>query len=201
VVASADTGVEWTHPALKPHYRGWNGVTASHDRNWHDSIAPNAVPLDDHNHGTHTTGTMVGDDGGVNRIGVAPGAQWIACRNMDHGVGTPGRYIECSEFGFLFVSLRGDPAIDAPGAGHHQQLLGLPSWRCNPTRSKESSTLRAAGSGGRVRGKPSPGAGSIGAPAIYDRLVLRWRDRCGRRHRGLQQPWSGHGRRLAPPEA
>ena len=25
VVASADTGVRWTHNALKPHYRGWDG--------------------------------------------------------------------------------------------------------------------------------------------------------------------------------
>src|SRR6266567_6180810 len=28
VVASADTGVRWTHNALKPHYRGWDGVNA-----------------------------------------------------------------------------------------------------------------------------------------------------------------------------
>ena len=40
---------------------------------------------DDNDHGTHTTGTMVGDDGLGNRIGVAPGARWIACRNMDRG--------------------------------------------------------------------------------------------------------------------
>jgi len=26
VVASADTGQRWTHNALKPHYRGWNGT-------------------------------------------------------------------------------------------------------------------------------------------------------------------------------
>ncbi len=38
VVASADTGVRWTHNALKPHYRGWDGVAANHDYNWHDSI-------------------------------------------------------------------------------------------------------------------------------------------------------------------
>src|SRR6266403_5640002 len=30
VVASADTGVRWTHNALKPHYRRWDGVTADH---------------------------------------------------------------------------------------------------------------------------------------------------------------------------
>src|SRR5947199_410040 len=38
VIASADTGVRWTHNALKPHYRGWDGVTANHNYNCHDSI-------------------------------------------------------------------------------------------------------------------------------------------------------------------
>jgi serine protease AprX len=38
VVGSADTGQHWMHNALKPHYRGWDGVTADHDYNWHDSI-------------------------------------------------------------------------------------------------------------------------------------------------------------------
>src|SRR5439155_5148813 len=38
VVGSADTGQRWTHNALKPHYRGWNGVVADHNYNWHDSI-------------------------------------------------------------------------------------------------------------------------------------------------------------------
>src|SRR4029077_9075559 len=37
-VAGADTGQRWTHNALKPHYRGWDGQNADHDYNWHDSI-------------------------------------------------------------------------------------------------------------------------------------------------------------------
>src|SRR6266700_1020336 len=65
VVASADTGVRWTHDALKPHYRGWNGQNANHNFNWHDSIhsgggvcGPNSLfPCDDFFHGSHTTGT------------------------------------------------------------------------------------------------------------------------------------------------
>ena len=35
-------------------------------------------PCDTNGHGTHTMGTMVGDDGAANQIGVAPGAKWIA---------------------------------------------------------------------------------------------------------------------------
>ena len=107
VVASADTGVRWTHNALKPHYRGWDGVNANHNFNWHDSIHDSVgnpcgndsqQPCDDFFHGSHTTGTAIGDDGGTNQIGMAPGAKWIACRNMDQGDGTPARYIECMEF-------------------------------------------------------------------------------------------------------
>jgi serine protease AprX len=83
VVASADTGVRWTHNALKPHYRGWDGQNADHDYNWHDSVHDGPAnpcgfnspfPCDDQAHGTHTTGTMVGDDGQGNQIGMAPGA-------------------------------------------------------------------------------------------------------------------------------
>src|SRR4029079_14411839 len=38
VVGGADTGVKWDHAALKNQYRGWNGATANHNFNWHDSI-------------------------------------------------------------------------------------------------------------------------------------------------------------------
>ena len=107
VVASADTGVRWTHNALKPHYRGWDGVNANHNYNWHDAIHSGSgnpcgfdtqQPCDDFGHGSHTTGTMIGDDGMGNQIGMAPGAKWIGCRNMENGNGTPARYIECMEW-------------------------------------------------------------------------------------------------------
>ncbi|HEY3037265.1 MAG TPA: S8 family serine peptidase [Pyrinomonadaceae bacterium] len=106
VVANEDTGMRWTHNALKPQYRGWNGAVADHNFNWHDSIhsgggscGANAVaPCDDNGHGTHTTGTTIGDDGAGNQIGVAPGAKWIGCRNMDQGNGTPATYTECFQF-------------------------------------------------------------------------------------------------------
>src|SRR5262245_32095543 len=103
VVGGQDTGYDWDHPALKNKYRGWDGAEADHDYNWHDSIhsgggvcgADSDEPCDDDSHGTHTMGTMVGDDGGSNQIGVAPDAKWIGCRNMDQGAGTPQTYSEC----------------------------------------------------------------------------------------------------------
>ncbi|HTD53405.1 MAG TPA: S8 family serine peptidase, partial [Thermoanaerobaculia bacterium] len=108
VIGMADTGFTWTHPALKPHYRGFDGMNVSHDYNWHDAIhdarmgnpcGSNApAPCDDDSHGTATASLAVGDDGAGNQIGAAPGARFIGCRNMDEGDGTPARYTECFQF-------------------------------------------------------------------------------------------------------
>src|SRR5256884_515026 len=136
VIAGADTGIRWTHNALKPHYRGWDGVNANHNQNWHDSIHDSIgnpcgndspEPCDDFFHGSHTIGTAIGDDGGTNQIGMAPGAKWIGCRNMDQGDGTPARYIECMEFFLAPYPLNctpneGDPAL-APD-------ITTNSWGC-----------------------------------------------------------------------
>src|SRR5690606_33582570 len=91
VIAGQDTGIRWTHNAIKAKYRGWNGSSADHNHNWHDAIhvtgsscgADAMAPCDDNGHGSHTIGTMLGDDGGSNQVGVAPGARWIGCRNMN----------------------------------------------------------------------------------------------------------------------
>jgi serine protease AprX len=107
VIGGEDTGYQWDHPALKSHYRGWNGSVANHNYNWHDAIHDSSgnpcgnntqAPCDDYGHGTHTAGTFAGDDGATHQIGVAPGAKWIGCRNMDDGNGTPARYIECMQW-------------------------------------------------------------------------------------------------------
>ena len=88
VVANIDTGVKFDHAALVNQYRGNNGGSFSHSTSWFDpsSVCPNpAVPCDNHNHGSHTMGTIVGDDGATNQIGVAPGAKWIACKGCESG--------------------------------------------------------------------------------------------------------------------
>jgi subtilisin family serine protease len=86
VVANVDSGVQFDHPALVRSYRGNNGDgTFTHDHNWIDprGDCDTAAPCDKHGHGTHTMGTVAGDDGEGTRIGVAPGVKWIA------GVGCP----------------------------------------------------------------------------------------------------------------
>ncbi len=128
VLAGQDTGYAWQHPALLAKYRGWDGQSASHDYNWHDAIHENhpktgsgnpcgfdaVEPCDDYGHGTHTMGTMVGDDGAGNQIGVAPGAQWIGCRNMEEGWGSPASYIECFEFFLAPYPIGGGPSNGDP---------------------------------------------------------------------------------------
>ena len=100
VVAVADTGLTWDHPALRDRYRGFDGSSVSHDYNWHDAIhatdpgdpcgADSAAPCDDDGfgHGTACAGIIAGNDG-ENQVGVAPEARLIACRNMALGVGSP----------------------------------------------------------------------------------------------------------------
>jgi len=143
VVGDLDTGERWTHNALRPKYRGWNGSSANHNYNWHDAIhsgggscgANTQAPCDDSGHGTHTAGTMVGDDGAGNQVGVAPGARWIGCRNMNVGVGTPATYTECFQFTIAPTDLAGnnpDPTL-------RPHVLNN-SWGC-PT--SEGCTTRA----------------------------------------------------------
>jgi serine protease AprX len=120
VIGGQDTGYQWEHEALKDHYRGWdaNTDTADHNHNWHDAIHPGDLenscgyntlaPCDDYGHGTHTMGTMLGEDpAGAHQIGMAPGARWIGCRNMDKGVGSPASYSECFQWFIAPTDLNG----------------------------------------------------------------------------------------------
>jgi serine protease AprX len=155
VVAGQDTGYQWDHPALKEQYRGWNGTSADHDYNWHDAIHGNnphtlpgnpcgfdsVVPCDDDGHGTHTMGTIVGDDGGENRIGMAPGAQWIACRNMEEEYGTPATYVECFEFFLAPYPVGGTYIHGNPDLAPH---VVNNSWHCPPIEGCVPDTLDQA---------------------------------------------------------
>ena len=183
VVGGQDTGYEWTHSALQAKYRGWDGATADHNYNWHDAIhqligggsnpcgldAP--APCDDDDHGTHTMGTMVGDDGGTNQIGVAPGARWVGCRNMERGNGTLSTYIECFEWFTAPTDLNGlnpDPS-KSPHVINN-------SWSCPTTEGCNTTNfgdmeaalnaLRAAGTVVVVSaGNLGSGCSTVNTPA------------------------------------
>jgi serine protease AprX len=159
VVGSADSGVRWTHNALKPHYRGWDGLTANHDYNWHDAIHDSVgdpcgndspEPCDARGHGSHTTGTMIGDDGAGNQIGMAPGAKWIACRMIDAmDSTTPAICIECMEFFLAPYPVGGDPSQGNPTLAPD---ITNNSWHCPPELGCSPDTLQAAVEAQRAAG-------------------------------------------------
>lgn len=182
VIAGQDTGYDWDHPALINHYRGWDGSAATHDYNWHDSIHDasgnpcgndSPQPCDDHGHGTHTAGTFAGSDGGSNQIGVAPGAKWIGCRNMNSGDGTPARYIECMEFFLAPTDLAGQNANPDLAPDVINNSWGCPdSEGCTPADILETAVDNLVAGGIMFvasAGNDGSGCSSIlTPPAIYD---------------------------------
>jgi len=189
VVAGQDTGYDWDHPALINQYRGYNGATSTHDYNWHDAVHSDdphtspgnpcgfdsPAPCDDDGHGTHTMGTIVGDDGAGSQIGVAPGARWIGCRNMEQGWGTPATYAECFEFFLAPYPLGGDPFIDGrPDLAPH---VISNSWACPSSEGCDWDTLQTIVENVRAAGivvvasagNEGPGCGTVrDPPALYD---------------------------------
>ena len=117
-------------------------------------------------------GTMVGDDGGSNQIGVAPGAKWIGCRNMDQGNGTPITYSECYQW---FVAPT-DLAGNNPDPSKAPDVINN-SWGCPVSEGCVDpnvlltvvDNLRAAGIVTvHSAGNSGPGCNSVTDPAaIY----------------------------------
>jgi serine protease AprX len=179
VVAGADTGVQWDHPALKSHYRGWDGTKANFDYNWHDASPQHSpTPIDPHGHGTFTASEMVGDDGAGNQIGVAPGAKWIACRNMDSsGTGSPTSYTECFQFLIAPYPVNGNPNQGNPALAPDSINN---SWICPTSEGCSTNTLLQIVNAVRAAGIfPAMAAGNSGSscssvsdpPAIYQSSV------------------------------
>ena len=135
VIGIADSGVDATHPALADNYLGAGGKG---DYHWYDPWEYTSQPVDKDGHGTGTTGIAVGQGG----IGVAPGAKWIACRNLARNLGNPGDYLRCMQFLFAPFPLYGDPLVDGvPTRGAH---LTSNSWGCPPQEGCDLSTLGIA---------------------------------------------------------
>ncbi len=177
VVAGNDTGLDETHPAIARHYRGClNPPTCTswdHNYNWWDATGTYpADPSDGHGHGTHTTGTMVGDDGGTNQIGVAPGAQTVHCKNMtDGGSGNDRTFTECFEWDLAPWDLTGqNPDPDrAPDAVNNS--WGYAGGNA-PLFEDEIAALQAAGIAVVASaGNEGPGCASLRSPGDYSQVL------------------------------
>jgi subtilisin family serine protease len=173
-MGSLDSGVEWNHPALIRQYRGWNGATADHNYNWWDAAPsdgslPSPFPIDLLNHGTHTTGTMVGDDGKGNRVSVAPGAQWIACRAFNP-TATVSALLTCLQFMLAPWDVSGNNPDPAKAPDIVNNSFGCNSSDCQLEPAYDN--LAAAGIlAVAAAGNSGPSCSSLSEPAVYSSVL------------------------------
>lgn len=73
LVCNIDTGVDFSHDALKDNYSGY----------FKDFVNSRTEPYDDNGHGTHTMGIICGKCVNDIDIGVAPNAQWMSVKAMN----------------------------------------------------------------------------------------------------------------------
>lgn len=167
LVGQADSGVDGKHPALRDTYRG---KTNGDDFNWYDPWYNTASPTDGQGHGTHTLGTVLGQDG----IGVAPDAQWIGCVNLGRNLANPALYLDCMQFLFAPFPQNGDSFKGEPARG--AQVFNN-SWGCPPIEGCDANALkpgvdalRAAGVFVVVStGNDGPACKTVNTPlALYD---------------------------------
>ena len=196
VVANIDTGVQYDHPALVNQYRGNNGDgTFNHNYNWFDAAGTSpSAPSDGNGHGTHTMGTMVGDDGAGNQIGVAPGAKWIAangCCPSDAALITSGQWM------LEPTDLDGREPGREQAAERHQQLLGLEPAVERPVHGGHQHGLDGlrASSARSSNGNSGPACQTSGSPGQPDQQLLGRCLRHQQQHRRVLRPWRRPERR------
>ncbi len=174
VVGSLDSGVDWTHPALKNKWRGYNPVTGATNAagNWFDPVYNASLPTDSDEHGTHVMGTMVGQEAsGANKVGVAPGAKWITARVFNTSGSTTDAILLAAADWMLEPGGNSDNAPDVVnnswGGGP-----GIDDWYRDAVRAwRDAGIVPVFSAGNQRAGEPAPGPGSISCPANYPESI------------------------------
>ncbi len=168
VVGQSDSGADVNHPELKESYRG---NTEGDDYNWFDPWNGKSSPYDDGGHGTHTLGTIVGQNG----IGIAPRATWFACANLNRNLANPALYLDCMQFMLAPFPQAGDPFSDGDptrAADVLNNSWGCPDIEgCDPNALLDAANhLRDAGIFVVVStGNDGPNCSTVNAPlSLYD---------------------------------
>ena len=168
VIGQSDSGADVNHPELKQSYRG---NQSGNDYNWLDPWNGKPFPYDDGGHGTHTLGTIVGQNG----IGIAPGATWFACANLNRNLANPALYLDCMQFMLAPYPQAGDPLSDGDPTLAADVLNN--SWGCPDLEGCDPNALLAAANHLRdagifvvvSTGNDGPSCSTVNAPlSLYD---------------------------------
>ena len=177
VIAVHDTGLDEDHPAIRSQYRGClnppSCTVEDHDRNWWDATgAYPSDPWDGNGHGTFCTGVAVGDDGGANQIGMAPGAKTIHCKVLTDGGGTTDADImECFQWDLAPWNLAGLDPDPAAAPDIVSISWGYPGGGYGLFRD----AVRALNAAGIVvvalAGSDGPGCATLRSPGDYQEVL------------------------------
>jgi subtilisin family serine protease len=114
-VAVLDTGVDITHPDLVGKMWTDNAADPTYPGGWiefdsNGNIVFGSTPHDTAGHGTHTSGTVLGDNASGTAIGVAPGAWLMHALILPGGSGSFAQCIAGMEWAIDPVDQYGNPA-------------------------------------------------------------------------------------------
>jgi len=116
-------------------------------------------------------GTIVGQNG----IGIAPGATWFACSNLDRNLANPALYLDCMQFMLAPFPQDGDPLRDGDPTLAADVLNN--SWGCPELEGCDPNALLAAANHLRdagifvvvSTGNDGPSCSTVNAPlSLYD---------------------------------
>jgi len=102
VVGIIDTGCTLEHEALTGNWKSKNG--------WLDPTSGTKTPTDVQGHGSHCAGSILGSK--ASGVGVAPGAQWIACQGCQSNGCSGSALLACGQF--MLCPSGNNASCDAP---------------------------------------------------------------------------------------
>jgi subtilisin family serine protease len=187
VVGSIDSGVRFDHEALVRQYRGnLGGGVFDHNFNWFDPELHSAFPAPasaaaGDQHGTHTMGTMVGDDhdpveANRDRVGMAPDAKWIACQGFPAGRNNDNALMGCGQFMLAPTDLDGRNANadlrpmvlnNSWGACTGGEVNDFYADVVDSWNAAGIVPVFAAGNASNCQLREPPGLSTVGSPGSY----------------------------------
>lgn len=181
VVANIDTGVQWDHPALVNQYAC---ASPTDPACWRDpsNICGAGGACDNNGHGTHTMGTMVSDDDpGLTYIaGMAPKAQWIACKGCESSSCSSYALNTCADW---ILAPDDDPANRPHVVNNSWGGGGCDNWYVGKVAAWQAAGVFPAFSAGN-----SSGCSSMGSPGDYQESFATTGHYSSRNHIYAQGP-------------